>query len=351
MIIYYREQFLKTSLVPGYPPETTSKALAMWVGLLSGADSSAEKTAKEVDEKIFICRPYVFASAKVRVHARNQPFSFSSQYNLCPAPLVKVLPMCTPGCSEHAHDPRMRTKGVPYERFGYTWHRVPPPLIPAMYLGFLRLLDRQPGRMGVQHGSSSFVGPENQPGLFSVARILPSIYHDREWQRNTVCQDPHTSPGLPPLTFRGEIEGFWRSKFLFYDFDLYRQILAGNMRGVYTGMFAEHVTEMTLHEIVVKVRKEDVGGKGSYLAAGFDTETEEGDFEDEQRRIREGYGNEVCLDENAPDEPGWTKEILIWGQGQTSWGGAYIRGRVRSWDGMVTLCISYTVSLEGDPHM
>ena len=206
--------------------------------------------------------------------------------------------------------------------------------------------------MGLKPGSSTFATPPDSapiPGLFSITRLLPSIYHDREWQRNSVCQDPHTSPGLPPLTFRGEIEGFWRCKFLFYDFDMYRQILAGNIRGVYTGTFAEQATEMQLKETVIKVKKEDVGGKGPLLCAGFDIDGEGHDPEEEREKIQQGYGHELCLDEDEPDEPGWTKEILISGIARSSWGYCDVRGRIRAWDGLVILACSYVVSvLTGD---
>lgn len=211
----------------------------------------------------------------------------------------------------------------------------------------MRLLERQPGRMGLKPGSSTFATPpgmENGPGLFSITRILPSIYHDREWQRNSVCQDPHTSPGLPPLTFRGELEGYWRAKFLFYDFDMYRQILAGNMRGVYTGTFSEQASEMEIKETIIRVRKEDLGGKGPMLYAGFDAEEAEGP-EAEQAKIRAGYGHEVWDGEDESDEEGWTKEILLSGRSRTSWGYSDIRGRVRAWDGLVMMSIAYSVSV------
>lgn len=63
--VFYREDMLKDSLVPGYPRETGEKALATWCALISGADLSSETTPAEVDEKIFVMRPYVFACAKV----------------------------------------------------------------------------------------------------------------------------------------------------------------------------------------------------------------------------------------------------------------------------------------------
>ena len=264
-------------------------------------DLSAEQTAAEVDEKIFILRPYVFACAK---------------YDITYAPWHhRRLPLCEPPCTQHEPDVTLRSKAMPYKRFGYTWRRSPPHFILGCYLSFLRLLERQPGRMGLKPGSSTFsVSPADamRPGLFSRTRIMPSIFHDREWQRNSVCQDPHTSPGLSPLAFRGELEGFWRGKFLFYDFDHYRQILAGNMRGVYTGTFAEQAAEMEFRETIIRVKNEDVGGKGPMLCAGYD-DGEEAGSDKEQVRIEEGYEHEVISDDE-PDEPGWTKEILISGR-------------------------------------
>ena len=170
--------------------------------------------------------------------------------------------------------------------------------------------------MGIKSGSSTFSlspGEDAGPGLFSTTHILPSIYHDREWQRNAVCQDPHTSPGLPPLTFQGEVQGFWRAKFLFYDFDMYRQILAGNLRAVYTGTFAEQAAELELKETVIKIRADQVGGDGPLLTAGFIDEEGENASEREQERIEAGYGHEVVTNMDEPDEPGWIKEILITG--------------------------------------
>jgi hypothetical protein len=253
--------------------------------------------------------------------------------------------LCDPTCKDHEPDVTMRSKAMPYKRFGYTWRRAPPHFVLGAYLVFLRLLERHSGRMGFKPGSSTFSrapADAGSPGLYSTTRIMPSIYHDREWQRNSVCQDPHTSPGLSALAFRGELEGYWRGKFLFYDFDMYRQILAGHIRGVYTGTFAEQAIEMDVKETVVRVRKEDLGGKGSMLCAGFDDEE---DGEAEIKKIKDGYGNEVIRDlEQAADEEGWTKEILLSGRARTSWGWATVRGRVRSWDGLVTLAIAYSVS-------
>ena len=84
VLIYYRQDAVEDSILPGYPRETGTKALAVWICLLSGLgtsivntvrsyasssdifkDGAGEETPSEVDEKIFLMRPFVFACAKV----------------------------------------------------------------------------------------------------------------------------------------------------------------------------------------------------------------------------------------------------------------------------------------------
>ncbi|WWC60195.1 uncharacterized protein I303_102760 [Kwoniella dejecticola CBS 10117] len=333
VLAFYKENLLKESLVPGYPRDTGDKALAVWCCLLAGIDNLGEDTPAEVDEKIFMLRPYVFACAKYDTH--YAPWHY------------RKLPFCPPDCVEHETDASIRLKAMTYKRFGYTWKRAPPHFVLGIYLVFMRLLERQPDRVGLKAGSSTFSQSPFEaglPSLFSASKLIPSIEHDREWQRNTMCQDPHTSPGLPPLAFSGLVKGFWRGKFLFYDFDLYRQILAGNMRGVYTGTFAEQAAEFELYETIVKLPKEKIGGEGPLLAAGFKDEYDEDGSQ--QTAIKGGYGFEIC-DEDEEVQEGWTKEILISGRARTSWGWAKMRGRVRSWDGLVIMEMTYSRHVMG----
>lgn len=324
-ICFYKDDMLKDSLKSGYPKDTAVKALGIWTALLSGGDLFAERTPAEIDDKIFMMRPYVFAPHYELMYGAWEH---------------KRLPLCKPGCTEH---PPMAGYAAPYERFGHKHMRAPPHFVLGAYLLFIRLLDRQPARVGLKKGSTSFQGNVGR-GLFSITHIMPSLYHDTEWQRNTVCQDPHTSPGLPPLTFHGRIQGFWRGNLLFFDFDAYRQMLSGNMRALYTGTFVKHAVELDIKETVIRVRHEDVGGKGSILNCGFaDEETEE-----EQAQILAGYGHEVLTGDAvyAHEPPGWTKEILLSGMCRSGWGWSRLRGRIRAWDGLVTLSVGAAVSLD-----
>lgn len=282
------------SLKVGYPKDTPAKALGIWLAMLSGSDLFAERTPAEVDEKIFLLRPYVFACFKYEMTYADWRH--------------RRLPLCKTGCTEHTS---ISSYTATYKRFGHSHRRAPPHFVLGAYIVYLRLLERQPGRIGIKANSSTSFKDEAGSGLFTKTHIMPSLYHDTEWQRNTVCQDPHTSPGLPPLTFHGRMQGFWRGRLLFFDFDAYRQMIGGNMPAVYTGTFATHAVELEIHETVIRVREEDVGGTGAMMNAGFaDEETEQ-----EQAYIRSGYGHEVLTGDELikPDPAGYTKEILLSG--------------------------------------
>ncbi|ORX36504.1 hypothetical protein BD324DRAFT_580977 [Kockovaella imperatae] len=331
--VFHREDAIKASMVPGLPVASVEKSLVSWSSLLAGIDPCEDGTEAEIDEKMFALRPYVFACA---------------EYDIFIAPWVEPrLPLITGDKTDRTIDMRLRPQAVSYRRFGQTWRRTPPPYALYCLLEFFRLVDRHFTQQG-RHShalkySTSFRSDQSTSGLFSMTQIMPSIYHDREWQRSTVCQDPNTSPGLPPMTFYGELQGFWRCQFLTLDFDIYRQILAQDMRVLYTGEYSEQVAETELRETVIVVREEDVGGSGSVLHAGFRQLRPEDDIEDELRAIEAGYGHRVCVDVNAPDQPGWTKEILVTGRVNTGWGRGIVRGRVRAWDGLVSLSVKISV--------
>ncbi|ODO06361.1 hypothetical protein L198_01593 [Cryptococcus wingfieldii CBS 7118] len=268
-------------------------------------------------------RPYIFAAA---------------QYGIGFGPWNQTkLPLCQPGCTKHSASPA-NGHAVTYKRFGYAWRRSPPDFITGIYILFFRLLERHSDRAGTRQGNTSFTHNSKQlGGVFSGNGLPLSEMQDLEWQRDTMCQDPHTSQGLPALALRGKVQGYWRGKFLFYDYELYREMTEGNMRRVYTGMFADQAVEMELKEIVVKVREEDVGGDGPMFGAGF---KDLDNVDEEVKAVEEGYGHEIVGDDEPVPE-GWTKEILLAGRGRNAWGWCRIRGRVRSWDGLVILCLTY----------
>lgn len=326
IMLYYSDDMLRDSLKKGLPIETAEKSLGILTACYSGADLFGEMSLAEIDEKIFMMRPYVFACFN---------------YEMCYGPWqYKRLPLCKPDCKDHAPLPSHCSH---YNRFGHSHMRAPPRFSLPAYLAFLKLLERHPDRVGLKVvGNTFFQGEKRGSGLFAWTHIMPSLYHDTEWQRNTTCQDPHTSPGLPPLTYYGRLQGFWRGNLLFYDFDSYRQMLAGNTAAVYTGTFSQHAVELELVETVIRIREEEAGGHGSVLYAGYSPDE---DTEEEQAYIRRGYGHQVLTGDDiyAREEPGWTKEILLSGGVRHSWGWSRVRGRIRAWDGLMTLTVGHSV--------
>lgn len=319
ILIEYNQNVLAASLKPGFPPVLPERSLACWITLLSTCDLFGERTPAEVDEKIFLFRPFVFGST-------HFPFEYADWR-------YRKLPICPPQCKEHQP---IAKHLAPYSRFGHSHMRAPPSIATAAYIMFFRLLARHPERMGIKPESTLWAEP-NSKGLFSETHLLPSLYHDLEWQRNSVCQDAHNGAGLPPLTFYKRMTGFWRGEMLFFDFEGYRQSLTGNVHVLQTGTFHRNAVEIELEETVIRVPENEVGGRGKLMNAGFGDE----DSEAELNFIRAGYGYKVLTGDElyAPEKPGWTKEILLSGRHRCGWGNATIRGRIRSWDGLVLLSV------------
>lgn len=224
---------------------------------------------------------------------------------------------------------------------------------------------------------------------------LLSIDYDKEIARLVACTSPYHSIGLNAASHLGDFEGSWEGRFTFFDFDSYRDMLGGKVRSLYEGPFGEQPQVWKLREHVVKVNyAEQVGGKGSLMNAGYyddDPEpsqvrtisTEEleklrisnstkaaklgkrrASWEDEAReraikglRTNDGIPAHIMADwHNYPsfghDEPTSSGdeneerqndkyEILISGTGHSAWGRFILRGRVRSWDGLVSITKEY----------
>ena len=176
----------------------------------------------------------------------------------------------------------------------------------------------------------------------SPSKTTFSQMYDPDFVRSLSCISPVDSPGLPPLFYRHRFEGLWQGKYVYFDFPAYQSALGGNIRSIYDGAFGEQEQEMFLQEIVISVRMDQVGGTGSPLLAGFQPSELIDEAWQKQPGTAEERGWEFCHDENAPDRPGWTKELMISGHGRSAWGEFSVNGRVRSWDGLMTIVVNYT---------
>lgn len=104
---------------------------------------------------------------------------------------------------------------------------------------------------------------------------LRSADHDRDVARLIACHDPFSSAGLRPTFFAGVYEGAWEGRFSFFDFDSYREMLAGRMASLYQGPFGEQPQVWKLKEHFVRVgarSRRTAGGDGSIINAGFSSD-------------------------------------------------------------------------------
>jgi len=78
--------------------------------------------------------------------------------------------------------------------------------------------------------------------------ISNSANHDRDFARLRACFDPFSCKGMRRSTWRGSWEGCWEGNFSFFDFDAFREMLAGQSRALYEGPFGEQAQVWRLTE-------------------------------------------------------------------------------------------------------
>ncbi|KAJ9113828.1 hypothetical protein QFC19_000021 [Naganishia cerealis] len=331
--LLYQKVYLDDALSPGLPPSTIIKALMGWIVVRLGLSAMLEDTPEELDEKVFALAPFALASFK---------------YPLWIAPWTfRVLPLTKVAESEeelrliskpNAFMPDLtpRELGVPVGRFGREWNILPNGAIPKPH--FAKNINSYDDK-SPQIDPNAAQYDNHFPPQFTPdpAPYLVSTQYDQDFIRSMSCASPITSPGLPALYYRNKIEGTWKGAYIFFDFEAYRRLLTGNLRSLYEGAYGHQECEWNILETVINVRLDRLGGNGGFLSAGFklDQSTEEATLEAQMTPEERGW--EPCPDENAPDRPGWTKEIILTGQCRHSWGTSEIYGRVRSWDGLVIL--------------
>lgn len=242
--------------------------------------------------------------------------------------------------------PNPRSTNV--KRLGKWWRVSSPYQTTCASLSFMKLLERHPELITLgknPHVQLPRPGVASSSGQKSIAakpfssadENLDSSNWDNDLYRAMNCHDPITSSGMHPLAFRHKIEGLWKGKYLYFDYNAYQHVVKGDVRSLYEGTYGEEMQEWRLEERVINVKIDKVGGDGPMLNAGFRLGLTAEDEEYEASLSAEERGWEPCLDEEAPDRPGWTKEILISGTGLSASGEVKIQGRVRAWDGLVTI--------------
>lgn len=122
-----------------------------------------------------------------------------------------------------------------------------------------------PGTNGIANGDGTQPQP-SQPAL-PVARVIDedeedgdetfgairdlvsnSANHDRDFARLRSCFDPFSCKGMKRSAWRGSWEGSWEGNFSFFDFEAFKEMLAGKSSALYEGDFGEQAQVWRLSE-------------------------------------------------------------------------------------------------------
>ncbi len=203
--------------------------------------------------------------------------------------------------------------------------------------------------------------------------VRDSNQHDRDFQRLVSCYDPSVCKGMKRTMWRGSWEGCWEGNFSFFDFDAFREMLAGQSRALYVGPFGEQAQVWRLEETFVRPKSNSRKGKtrsrglplhgpmtnagfpidlASSTSAGLASPAAEAMTMQETIKLQveaiDGYEMvpdedvDVALADDNGEEAGL--EMLLTGTGHSAWGRFILKGRVRAWDGMASLVKEYAVS-------
>lgn len=366
--LHHVQEMLESTIQPGYPPESEDRALALYIAYLTSDRAEvALGDRDEAEEKLFVLRPFVFASHKVSLIGNGDAGSLLTQSllfffqfeSLCAPWTIRHLPLppagqpsaaltvpgdssngtgrsflqrndaaaaatpATATTSSRASQPvnpfladlTPRVKATTVYHCGQLLSFRPPVLSHAAILNFFMQVEKDPAvvelqaitERGAEPGTAP-VAPNAEGGESSSSRpaarqtqlgllhpslgagtngtecnvtdrgpnsgplALRSLDHDSDVARLLACYDPYSSAGLPVGHFSGMFKGAWEGRFSFFDFDSYRDMLAGRMRSLYEGPFGEQPQVWKLNEHYVRVGEGTgrvVGGEGLVTHAGF----------------------------------------------------------------------------------
>ncbi|RSH90140.1 hypothetical protein EHS25_001474 [Saitozyma podzolica] len=415
--LYHEQHLLAAAVEPGFPAETVGRSLAIWIAwLLSGY----ARTPEERDERLFVLRPYVFAAQQYEPYfapwtMHNLPLSISSPTMPKSNPFIADLSPKTrrveiewygrqlelsPPILTHAAILRFFTKKTPAEIVvAESDPSGPAPLAPIMAvaaaqaaaMGGLALPGLNPTDMAMDIDDISDDSSESSGVMDRLTDLVSdSQLHDRDFERLRRCFDPLTCLGMPRTAWRGMLDGCWEGNFSFFEFEAFREMVAGQSRALYEGPFGEQAQVWKLKETYVRPIGSARGNKGKGKAsaqteaqtgaksppglplngpmtnAGFPTDQPSSTSaglasaaaeaatvrETIQRQVEAIPGFEVVPDDELdemlshPDEEAGL-EMLLTGTGHSAWGRFILKGRVRAWDGMASLVKEYAPDSRG----
>nr|XP_019008842.1 uncharacterized protein I206_06526 [Kwoniella pini CBS 10737]OCF47623.1 hypothetical protein I206_06526 [Kwoniella pini CBS 10737] len=326
--LYHEQHFLAAAVEPGYPAETVGRSLAMWIAWLVGGSGPPDETPEQREERMFVLRPYVFAAQQYHL--------YFAPWTLPDLPLTKPLPP-SDSSNPFVADLTPRSRSVTVEHFGRQLSVCPPFLAHA---AILRFFYRKPGEDfdgdsdneldmvtppfmtmhtaqvdGIMPGTEGIV-PSNSTSRAPTRPGSPvpiekqqqyllgnSKIHDLDFARLKACHDPLSSKGLKSPKWKGSWDGCWEGTFSFFDFDAFREMLAGHARALYEGPYGEQAQVWRMKETYVRkigwVKKPDSpysphqSSDDDYYTDNEEKENkeeEEGEEEEEEEIIKDKEG-------------------------------------------------------------
>lgn len=274
-------------------------------------------------------------------------------------------PVCRPAWVDFVPNQTIGRSAAP-PAYGEYPSLSPPPLTAPAVLSYLSLAPRPSTGLDALKPMSPLVPSSVGP------QVRMSSEWDCEWERcKRLAGNDAPTPVSPSGTFKpGTMEGFWEGLFTYTEFAAYAELLSGAPPPTLNkSLVARHNQTWRLHEYHLLL-PEDLGESAdaaealehprykplspgdflrAYLPPGL--AIEEDDENDgirvhEPGRVADTFYHRCPAPEQITAEYAKRiREILIKGQGHSSWGEFELIGRVRAGDGFVTLSKEY---LDGD---
>ena len=226
---------------------------------------------------MFLLRPYVFASQKYEMYFGPWTFPDLPTYGRVP----RTNPSVPGNDNPFVADLRPKARSVTVDYYGKQLDIAPPMISTAAILQFftrgsssttsapavtpyesLRNLTLHPGMdidiLTEEVDASSVHSTETDGSDMSdlspnrLMSTTSSKLHDRDFERLLKCHCPLYSRGMKPSSWMNSFNGSWEGTFSFFDFDAFREMLAGHSQALYTGPYGEQAQVWKLTETFVR---------------------------------------------------------------------------------------------------
>ncbi|KAF8328231.1 uncharacterized protein EI90DRAFT_2926448, partial [Cantharellus anzutake] len=299
-------------------------------------------------------------------------------------PLPRFKP-CQPdqgSTDRYAANVRLEDRSVVVSLYGYPICLTPPLLSHAAFLSYFVRLERRSLYEANDLGTVKYVS-RRLPCMKDSSRLDGDFYRwvkvassfescvDRYDFRLRTCVDPHTwqrkTRFLPPGMFTGD----WEGKFAFTDFDSFRDMLDGDDDAIHSATIGQQpqVWSIREHQHNPKlaaaleswghtdrhgVHRAPISTKpvlpGPSLNAHLPEDVEIEEVHPDYGMIH--FASFSGIDEHSfggledDSEEEDESDIILTGKGHSAWGLFELKGRVRRWDGLISIVKTY-VSDEG----